>query len=69
MDFKVVKNVAGNMSDRIPTRYDDIMKEIVQNKMTALLNAYEKDVMTPEGKGITYYRLGDVLGETLNKVV
>lgn len=69
MDLKVVKYAAGNISDKIPTRYDDIMKEIVQDKMTALLNAYEKDVMASEGKDITYYRLGDVLGETLNKVV
>lgn len=68
MDIKIVKSITGNISDRIPTRYDDITKEIMQDKMTAMLKEYEKYVSSPADKEVIYYKLGDVLGETLNKL-
>lgn len=63
MNLKVVKNNPYH----IPTRYDDIMKEIMEEKLKAALREYEK-YNTPSAGGTTY-RLGDVIGEKLNKII
>ncbi|MBO8430018.1 hypothetical protein IAC76_01390 [Spirochaetes bacterium] len=67
MDFKIGQKAVQKLTDRIPTRYDDITKEIAQDKMRALLEEYEKYVTPPE-KEVTYYKLGDLLGDKLNKI-
>lgn len=63
MSLKIVKN---NLN-RIPTRYDDIMKEIMEEKLKAALREHAK-YSSPTTDGTTY-KLGDVIGEKLNKII
>ena len=63
MSLKIVKN----NPYRIPTRYDDIMKEIMEEKLKAALREYAK-YSSPTTDGTTY-KLSDVIGEKLNKII
>ncbi len=63
MSLKIVKN----NPYRILTRYDDIMKEIMEEKLKAALREYEK--YSPPTTDGTTYKLGDVIGEKLNKII
>ncbi len=63
MSLKIVNN----NPYRIQTRYDDIMKEIMEEKLKAAIKEYEK-YSVPSSDGTTY-KLGDVIGEKLNKII
>lgn len=63
MDLKIVKN----STKHIPTRFDDIQKEIMQERIQNAIKAYKKYVTSPQE--VNFYKLGDVLGEKLDKIV
>ena len=63
MSLKIVNN----NPYRIQTRYDDIMKEIMEEKLKAAIKEYE-NYTVPCSDGTTY-KLGDVIGEKLNKII
>ena len=66
MDFKIGQKAVQKLTDRIPTRYDDITKEIAQDKMRALLEEYEKYVTPPE-KEVTYLVIVDRDGKEISR--
>lgn len=52
----------------VPTRFDDIQKEIVAEQMKSSVEAYKKYVPQID-KEIRTYTLGDVLGQKLSKII
>lgn len=63
MSIKIVYKTAQEfLPDRIPTRFDDIQKEIAE----ARLEEYYKQVASPPDSGKTY-TLGSVISETLGE--
>ncbi len=62
---KLVSESFQKFSEKVPTRFDDITKEIMMEK--AGVKAYKK--VTEQMGDISYYKLGDKLGEVLNKIV
>lgn len=50
---------------RIPTRFDDIQKEILFDKM----KDYYTSTKTPQVEQGSTFKLGDVIGDKLNKIV
>lgn len=52
----------------IPTRFDDIQKEITAERMRESVKAYKKFVPQTEKKFDTY-KLGDIIGNKLDKIV
>ena len=62
MNSKIVNYARKNITDRIPTRFDDITKEIIADKN----RKYFQQAQTPEVT--TYYTIGSVVGEKLNKI-
>ncbi len=62
---KVLAKSFKNFSEKIPTRFDDITKEILMEK--AGVKEYKK--ITEQIGNIEYYKLGDKLGEVLNKII
>lgn len=71
MDLKVVKNALHQFTERIPTRYDDITDEIAADNLRIKFSAYNKyqDSLSQNRENMTSYKLGDVLGEKLNKII
>ncbi len=63
--YKVLFKSIQKLNDRIPTRFDDITKEILMDK--AGVKAYKK--ITEQMGDVVYYKLGDRLGEVLNRII
>lgn len=61
------KNVNYN-EIKIPTRFDDIQKEIITERMKNCVEAYKKYIPQINEASITY-KLGDVIGKKLNKII
>lgn len=68
MSLNFPKHISQVIDTKIPTRYDDITKEIAMEKMEKLAKEYEQGMFKLPEK-ITYYKLGDVLGDKLDKIV
>lgn len=62
---KIVLESFQRISDKIPTRFDDITKEIIMEKSG--IKAYKK--LNEATEYVEYYKLGDKLGEVLNKII
>ena len=63
MSLKIVKN----NPYRIQTRYDDIIKDIMKERLSVAIKEYKKyNEILSDG---TTYKLGDVIGEKLNKII
>lgn len=65
MYIKILEKNAEKFAQKIPTRFDDITKEIKIEKYE--IKAYKKLMEAPDK--ISYYKLGDKLGEKLNKLL
>lgn len=52
-------------NSRIPTRFDDIQKEILMDRV----KDYFQQKSPVDVTGQTTYRLGDVIGEKLNEII
>lgn len=65
MYIKILEKNVEKFAQKIPTRFDDITKEIRMDK--AGVKAYKKLMKSPAS--ISYYKLGDKLGEKLNKLL
>lgn len=63
--YNSIKKAASGFSYGLPTRFDDIIKEISAEK--ANIKAYKK--LNEPVKDIKYYKLGDKLGDVLNKII
>lgn len=61
------KNVNYN-EIKIPTRFDDIQKEIIAERMKNCVEAYKKYIPQINEPNITY-KLGDVIGKKLSKII
>ena len=55
-------------NNNIPTRFDDIQKEITTERIKNSVKAYKKYVPQSDNV-IKTYKLGDILGEKLSKII
>lgn len=63
MNLKIAFKNVERLSKNIPTRFDDITNEIVKENM----EKYYKSVESKEP--VKYFKLGDMLGDKLNKII
>ncbi len=61
--MKISNNFPKEFPKGIKTRYDDIKQDILQEK----IDRYIKSVMSPEPK--TFRKLGDLIGNKLDKII
>jgi len=60
--FDIIKEIKAN---KIPTRFDDIKKEIFLERAKDYFNS----IQSQKAKSNSTYILGDVIGEKLNKIM
>ena len=59
------KHLESTVNDRIPTRFDDIQREILLDRFRDYYNQKSiVDIATTSS-----YKLGDVIGDKLNKII
>ncbi len=66
--MKIVNSTVKKPFTRIPTRYDDIQQEIIAERMKSSVKDYKKYVPQIEQETGSF-KLGDVIGEKLNKII
>lgn len=59
-----ITTITKNHLNKVPTRFDDIQKEIKMVKINQYFNQ-KPNMQIKEGT----YEIGDVIGKTLNKIV
>ena len=59
-----IMTITKSHQNKVPTRYDDIQKEIKMQKIYQYFNQ-KPNIQIKKGT----YQIGDILGEKLNKIV
>ncbi len=68
MTMKIVGCAGSKINEYIPTRFDDIQKEIIAERMKNWVEAYKKYTPQIDLQNETY-QLGDVIGKKLSKII